>query len=70
MRMIGKIGRGLFGAALVGALGLGATQAVARPPAAAAAAVCSGSRCTWDCLEQGFERGRCTSFDECECYNP
>jgi hypothetical protein len=73
------LGRGIFAAALLGALGFGATQAVASPTTPAAArAICSrdeGAACNGACVDEygwGY-RGRCSKdyfgFITCECFS-
>lgn len=66
--MIGRtrsLGRGVFAAALLGALGFGASQALASPGAAREAAYCTreeAAECNFACQEAlgtGW-RGRCT----------
>jgi hypothetical protein len=66
-----RLARGTFGALVVGALGFGATQALASPTQAA------GYKCTyWQdmqcqnyCASRGMS-GRCTNFDQliCQCF--
>jgi hypothetical protein len=72
MSKIGKIGRGLFGVAVLGALTLGATQALATPrPDAAVRNTCSFWDCYQSCLELWYDRGRCIGeppYQACECY--
>ncbi|HEX7243393.1 MAG TPA: hypothetical protein VF263_24125 [Longimicrobiaceae bacterium] len=59
MRKIGRIGRGLFGIAVLSALGVGVTQAFAEPPAAARRE-CRPIRCTWECSGKGSDvHGEC-----------
>lgn len=50
-----KVFRGAFNALMLGALGFGATQALASPAAPAAVVGCSkleASECLWGCKEQ------------------
>ncbi len=73
MSKIGKIGRGLFGVAVLSALGLGATQALAMPRMEMSAKrACVFSECQDFCVGLGYDAGRCmnrTSTDSwCECY--
>ncbi|HEU0077961.1 MAG TPA: hypothetical protein VFQ76_09960 [Longimicrobiaceae bacterium] len=70
-----KVFRGVFNALMLGALGLGATQALASP-AAPAAAYCTreeAAECNWACQEAlgPSYRGRCTKTSigtvSCQC---
>ncbi|HEX7243394.1 MAG TPA: hypothetical protein VF263_24130 [Longimicrobiaceae bacterium] len=61
------LARVAFGLAVVGALGLGATQALAEARPADARAVCYNSRCIMNCLAAGYEGGYCLD-GECGCY--
>lgn len=71
MTRIGKIGRNVFGAAVLCALGLGANEAVATPGTGGTQREsCNVVQCTYDCQEQGYDRGRCIDYWTCECYNP
>ena len=67
MKSLGSIGRGALAAFTVGALALGATQALAEARPADARAVCYNSRCIMDCLAAGYEGGYCLD-GECGCY--
>jgi uncharacterized low-complexity protein len=62
-----NLARVAFGLAVAGALGLGATQALAEARPADARAVCYNSRCIMDCLAAGYEGGYCLD-GECGCY--
>lgn len=62
-----KISRGLFGIAVLGALGAGATQALARSPAPAERAfTCDERECYRQCIANGIRSGYC-SDGECVC---
>ena len=67
MRRIGKISRGLFGAAVLGALGLGAASVLAEPSQAAS----RGHWCTDcrnNCLASGAAGYSCNAMDvSCDC---
>lgn len=73
-----KLFQGTFGVLVAGALGLGATQSLASPPAPAARAMCSrdeGAACNGACVDEhgwGY-RGRCSKdyfgFITCECFS-
>lgn len=71
------LGRGVFAAALLGALGFGATQALASPAAATAADYCTRqdqSVCWNYCYDTYGEESRARCFKDdfgfivCECY--
>lgn len=66
MNRIGRIGRGLFGAAVFCALGAGATQAFAVPPTEPAARSCYPMQCRQGCSEVGYRTGQCIN-GYCEC---
>lgn len=67
MNRIGKIGRGLFGVAMLSALGVGVTQAFAEP-ASAARRECRLVRCHWLCTQNGPGwYGECVD-GACQCY--
>lgn len=60
--------RALFAAAVLGALGVGATQALAGPqPDTAARRYCLSLQCKKGCVEGGFSNGRCIEGN-CECF--
>lgn len=65
MLQIGKIGRRMFGAALVAAFGFGLSGALARP-AEANVQACITSRCKAACIAAGAPTGACIA-GECEC---
>jgi hypothetical protein len=68
MRRIGNIGRGVFAATILGALGVGASGAMAMP-AEKGAAFCTVQtlpQCKADCIAAGARTGTC-SAGECEC---
>ena len=68
MRRIGNVGRGVFGTAVLIALGFGVFGAVATP-AAASTAFCTVQtlpQCKADCIAAGARTGTC-SAGECEC---
>ena len=77
IRQTRVLGRGLFAAVLLGALGFGTTQALASPAAAKAAHYCTRqdqSVCLnycYDTYGEGY-RARCYKdyfgFIDCECY--
>lgn len=67
-----QMAKGLFTAAMLSALALGATQALAQPHGSMAAAnTCDAWDCLQTCIELGYDRGRCTypGFGDCVCYN-
>ena len=67
MNRIGKIGRGLFGAAVLSALAVGATQAFAGSPAPTERALaCDARECYRQCIANGIRSGYC-SGGECVC---
>lgn len=69
MTRIRKIGRGLFGVAVLAAMGLGVTQAFAEPASAAqvsAVRACSRFLCHADCKGKGASSGECIG-GMCEC---
>ena len=66
MRKIGKIGRGLFGVAVLSALGVGVTQAFAEPAPAPGMRACNRVLCMADCAGKGATRGECLG-GECVC---
>ncbi|HEX8696925.1 MAG TPA: hypothetical protein VF746_31185 [Longimicrobium sp.] len=76
MRRYGPaLGRTLFGAALVAALGFGATQAFAetpQDPSAGAARACDHNFCNNYCIGAGYYGGSCVSNGmggtKCLCY--
>ena len=71
MSRFAGVGRGLFGLAVLCALGAGSTQAVASSPGATAATrSCNTGQCSLDCEAQGYYLGGCINFYRCECYNP
>lgn len=69
-----KLFRGVFGAAVAGALGLGVGQAFAEPVLAAGSERCTSamhSVCRDNCIAEGFTGGRCDiawGVTVCECY--
>jgi hypothetical protein len=67
--IVTKVRNGLVAASLVGALGFGATQALATPAEAAKAAVCSPGQCDKQCKQQfgPFAAGYCDPFGGCSC---
>ena len=64
-----KVRNGLVAASLLGALGFGATQALATPAAPSKAAVCSPGQCDKQCKAQfgPFASGFCDPFGGCSC---
>ena len=65
-RSVTWLRKGLFCAAVAGALGFGGAQAVAAPGAAARAA-CSDERCDAICVSRGYAYGDC-STGACRCF--
>jgi hypothetical protein len=68
MHKVGKITRGMFGAAIVGVLCFGASGALAAP-VEASRRICKPSnlpQCQADCIAAGAWTGVC-SGGECEC---
>lgn len=65
-RTIRKVRRGVLGLAVAGALGFGASQALAEP-APAAAASCD-TICNRVCRAAGFIGGFCGDGVSCSCY--
>lgn len=69
-----KLFRIVFGTLVVGALGFGASQAVAEPVPAAATERCTSemhSDCRGNCIAEGYLGGRCIvqwGVTMCECY--
>ena len=59
MHKISKIGRGLFGITMLGALALGVTQAFATPALASAESSCRPFLCKSDCYGKGANDGQC-----------
>lgn len=68
MSVIAKMGRGLFGAAVLCALGLGANQALAAAPAPEARLSCSAFQCHSKCVLAGYHWGECNQYGQCECW--
>ena len=66
-RSIHKVRSGLLGLAVAGALGFGATQALAEPAPAAAADSCD-TLCNRVCRAAGFIGGFCGDGVSCSCY--
>ncbi|HEX2092101.1 MAG TPA: hypothetical protein VHG28_06845 [Longimicrobiaceae bacterium] len=63
-----QIGRVLFGAAVLGALGLGASQAFASTePRDATARACNDSTCFNNCVARGYDSGECIR-GFCRCF--
>ena len=67
MRSIRTVRRGVLGLALAGALGFGASQALASPAAAPAAPSCD-TLCNRVCQAAGFIGGFCGDGVSCSCY--
>ena len=66
MNRFRKIGRGLFGAAVLSALGVGATALLPSP--AQARGSCVLQECHEGCLGNGAQYGYCNYYDDsCEC---
>lgn len=69
MRTSFELGRAAFGLAVAGALGVGATQAVASPRTnAGTPAACNFTNCSIPCQELGYDGGRCLENGDCEGY--
>ncbi len=66
MRKIWKIGRGLFGVAILSALGVGVTQVFAAPAPTRTEAACNRFLCMSDCYGKGATHGECIG-GECVC---
>lgn len=67
MERVVRLGsKGVFTAAVMASLGLGAVQALASPHAAAASETCA-SRCDYNCRLAGWAGGVC-GWDTCICY--
>lgn len=66
-RSIHRVRSGLLGLAVAGALGFGATQALAEPAPAAPAASCD-TLCNRVCRAAGFIGGFCGDGVSCSCY--
>ncbi|HEU4452436.1 MAG TPA: hypothetical protein VFR81_05220 [Longimicrobium sp.] len=62
-----RLCRRAIGAAVVAALGFGASQALASPAEAAGAAACDIIKCRANCKAQGQTSGACFG-DQCVCY--
>jgi hypothetical protein len=67
MRSIRTMRRGVLGLAFTGALGFGASQALASPAAPAAAQSCD-TVCNRVCRAAGFIGGFCGDGVSCSCY--
>ena len=67
MRSIRTARRGVLGLAFAGALGFGASQALATPAAAMAAPSCD-TLCNRVCQAAGFIGGFCGDGVSCSCY--
>jgi len=67
MRTIRTVRRGVLGLAFAGAMGLGASQALASPAAPAAEASCD-TVCNRVCRAAGFIGGFCGDGVSCSCY--
>ena len=67
-RHLDRIGKVAFGAAMVGVLSFGATQALAAPSATMQAAACTDhDRCEVYCQYYGYVYGKCMN-GACWCY--
>ena len=64
---IWKASRGLAGAFVAGALGLGAAQALASPAAPAAVPACTVQQCTLSGVQRGYAAGICNPDAQCVC---
>jgi hypothetical protein len=65
-----SMARALYAAAVLCALGAGATQALAAPQVdAAARRACLNYPCKRDCMSVGYFSGHCVE-GYCECYDP
>jgi len=68
MRDIGKIRRGVFGAAVLSALGFGVSGVLATP-AEASGPYCVPRECRENCIADGAPGGSCNTMDDsCNCY--
>ena len=67
-RSIHHLRRALFGAAVLGSLGFGASQALASQPKPSAAAVCGQAQCILECVRRGYDYGHCLPQGGCACY--
>lgn len=67
MRSIRTVRRGVLGLAFAGALGFGASQALASPAPAAAEQSCD-TVCNRACRAAGFIGGFCGGGVSCSCY--
>ncbi|HEU0052961.1 MAG TPA: hypothetical protein VFQ39_07275 [Longimicrobium sp.] len=67
-RHFGQVGRFALAAAVAGALGFGATQAVAAPSASAASVCSDHDICDNYCTSQGYLAGKCINW-ACNCLN-
>lgn len=68
MSRIGKIGRRLFGAAVLCALGVGAGAALPVPAEARWPYACDSQECHDGCVGNGAQYGYCNYYDDsCEC---
>ena len=65
--MTRRLRRRALGAAVVAALGFGASQALASPAEAVEAAACDRIKCTAKCRSLGQTGGACFG-DQCVCY--
>jgi hypothetical protein len=67
MKSLGSIGRGALAALTVGALALGATQALAAPGPQVKRDWYCNVGCNQDCQYLGFAWGACDSEERCRC---
>ena len=62
-------GKVLFAAGVLGALGFGASQAVAGPAPAPPGSACVQAKCSLDCAVRGFGGGECSAGGGCSCWD-
>ena len=65
-RTIKFLRSGMYLAAMIGALGFGATQALGSPREAGTARACNDEQCNWECQQLGAGYGYCEWYG-CEC---
>jgi hypothetical protein len=66
--LIHHLRRAVFGAVVLGSLGLGATQALASPAAPEPEAVCT-VKCMRYCAMLGLAGGTCSAGGGCSCFD-
>lgn len=65
-KRLDRIGKIVFGAVIVGALGFGATQAVAAPMQSGASVCSDHDPCDNYCTSHGYLAGKCINW-KCRC---